>query len=319
MSAATAPLLIRAALRAYPGRMRRTEGDLLLSLAADLVESGRSSTTREALGLLRGGLEARIGATAAVPWAEALGRVALPAAVALLALVIGAASVRIQSFAWPGWSWIAVLTAPALATVGLLRGRAGVIAAGAFALLALAVAQGNSRLDGVNLAGDISWGATDSGSVITTGGVYLPLLGCTVPVALLLLGVAFTPPPRAPRATVVTALAWTAGGALAVHLILGRELRLGTVHMDGLAVCMVAGCLGAAAAAGIGTLRRNHDAAGALAGALSIACAIPPIALYVVSLLFDSGPGLAAAVLTTVLAPVLVLAGTARALSAEIA
>ncbi len=56
-----APRRLRWALRAYPHRVRATEGDVLLSLARDLLDEGGSSIDREALGLLRGGLVARAG------------------------------------------------------------------------------------------------------------------------------------------------------------------------------------------------------------------------------------------------------------------
>ena len=84
------PRRLRRALYAYPSEVRDAHGDVLISLARDLVDSGASSVGREALGLLRGGVAARLGLVALAPWDPALRRSAILATAAWVIAGAGA-------------------------------------------------------------------------------------------------------------------------------------------------------------------------------------------------------------------------------------
>ncbi len=282
------PRRLRWALRAYPRDVRATEGDTLISLARDILDEGGSSIDREALGLLRGGLAARAGALARAPWEPALRRAALGIAGAVLALACGAASWWLRDPAWPGWRWIAVLTAPVLVIGGLVAGRRAPVAGGALLLLVLGVAQANGFRPTFALQGSIEWGVRGGPNAGAAASFDLPLLACALPGALVILASAAharRPVPRAAAAATVAWLAAAAAGAfLAVEGIATRNppsaLTLGGIRLDGLGACMAAAVVAAMISLALGLARRRRDPAGMLAGALVVAAVLPVVVLY---------------------------------------
>lgn len=283
------PRRLRWALHAYPRGVRATEGDMLLSLARDITDEGGSSLNREALGLLRGGLAARAGAVARAPWEPALRRAALGIAGAIFALVCGAAASWLREPAWPGWSWIAVLTAPALVVAGHLAGRRALVAGGALLLIASGVAQANSLAPTLfSLQGSIEWGLRGGGWEAGSGrSVDLPLLACALPGAVVILASAAhvrRPVPAAAVATVAWLVAGAAGVALAVDRIAASTpastVILGGIRLDALGLCMAAAVIAAMASFAFGCARRSRDPAGMLAGVLVVAPVLPVVVLY---------------------------------------
>lgn len=112
------PRGLRLCLLAYPLRVRRTEGDLLLALAEDLAAGG-GSRFREALGLLQGGLELRFGLSGA-PWRAALTRLAPPlAGLFLVVMSVGALLPPAEPLRWPGWTWSAGVVGATLVSCGM--------------------------------------------------------------------------------------------------------------------------------------------------------------------------------------------------------
>jgi hypothetical protein len=92
-STADRPLILRAALRAYPAADRRGYGDELLEAAVEL--SGMESTLlREALGLVRGGFQARMARTRL-----GLAAIDYPAALRWLTFPLAASSVMVWGVA----------------------------------------------------------------------------------------------------------------------------------------------------------------------------------------------------------------------------
>lgn len=274
MSGRRAEGRLRVALRAYPRAARQAEGDVLISLARDMVDGGQSSVNREALGLLQGGLLARAGDLADVPWGKALHRAGLPIAAALLALNIGMFSFWIEGLTWPGWSWILVVAAPALAVFGLLGGWRSPLILGAALICLLGVAQGNGLMPAVGLQGDIGW---------PTGGFTLPPLACAIPAGILLLAAGCSRGHRASRSTILATLAWVIAGAIAARLLVPAEVTVGSITLNGVALCMATYGIAAVTAMVVGTGRRRRDPAGMLAGILGLATVLPVALLYAVS------------------------------------
>ena len=88
--------LLRLALLAYPRAARARDGDVLFELSRELVADG-APVVRECAGLVRGGVAARVRLAASedvadAPWREALSRLVLPLAAAMLALMAVGAS-----------------------------------------------------------------------------------------------------------------------------------------------------------------------------------------------------------------------------------
>ncbi len=110
---------------AYPKPVREAEGDLLLSLASDMLDAGQSSVNREMGGLLFGGVAARGRVFVMAPWREALHRGSLIIGCGLLAKLYGTFAAGLDGGVWPGWTWSAALAAPALLVVGQLVAGAG--------------------------------------------------------------------------------------------------------------------------------------------------------------------------------------------------
>ena len=88
----------------------------------------------------------RLGLVALASWEQALRRVAIVFAGALLAIACGAAMTWWKGFAHPGEVWLAVLAAPALALGGLLSGRRPLVVLRALLVLALGAAQANGQV-----------------------------------------------------------------------------------------------------------------------------------------------------------------------------
>lgn len=306
---------LRAALRAYPRDVRRTGGDVLLGLAQDLIDDGTSSVNREALGLIAGGLSARAQRIARGGWEEGLRRAALPIAAAFLAVACGAVAALLPAAAWPGWSAVAVLGAPALAVFGLLAGRRGPVLAGAAGLVVLGIAQSNSHVQALNLVSSVVWGQPGSGFDV-------PLLGAAIPGALVLLGAgAAIDPRRAERSTVLATLAWVAAGAVAVRFAIShtgpaatQALTVGDLAFDGVGACMAAYGVAALGALVVGVARRRRDPAGLPAAVLAALTLLPGAAVYVAaSLPLDPAPGLAAAALAVTAGTALLVRPVVRA------
>lgn len=281
------PRRLRRALYAYPSEVRDAHGDVLISLACDLVDSGASSVGREALGLIRGGVAARLGLVALAPWDAALRRSAIAIAGAVLAIVGASAAATWPQLAWPGWLWVAVLAAPALVVAGHLAGHRTPIAFGALLLLSLGILQANSEAFWLPLDGSVQW-ALDGDGDWRAGGrsVDLPLLSCALPASLLLLASA-RPHPPAPRSAVLATAAWVIAGAGALVLVHEgatplRPLTLGDLHMDGLALSMVAAGSAATVVGAVGFARRRRDPVGLLSGALILAALLPVALVYLI-------------------------------------
>jgi hypothetical protein len=114
--------LLGLCLLAFPRRVRRTEGPVLLDLADDLVEHG-ASPVLECLSLVRSGVAGRLGVSG-VPVRPALDRLALPLAGFLLAAFV----LRWLAFlppgeAWPGWSLALAVGGSLAALIGLMLRR----------------------------------------------------------------------------------------------------------------------------------------------------------------------------------------------------
>lgn len=106
-------MILQLCSRAYP----REDRALVLSLAEELVDGG-APAYREAAGLVRGGLEARLRLSGA-PWDEAFALLALPVAGLLLAaVVLGIAPYGQWRLEWIGWSWAAGLVGALAALSG---------------------------------------------------------------------------------------------------------------------------------------------------------------------------------------------------------
>jgi hypothetical protein len=110
--------MLRIALRAYPARRRRRDGEVLLDTSAELIDGGESTALREALGLLGGGIGARIEGGRAIavtgPWQQCLARLAVPVAAIVLALW----AVAYVTLAGMGRFYPVILAAAALAFAG---------------------------------------------------------------------------------------------------------------------------------------------------------------------------------------------------------
>jgi hypothetical protein len=200
-AAGSAPRVLRLALWAYPRRLRVRDGEVLLALAAELVAAGVPAS-REAAGLVRGGLAARLD-VGGEAWQEVAGRLALPLASALLAVVVAGATRG--GIAWPGWSWAAMLAAAGLAVGGAAFGRRAATAAGAALLCALLALDGYRDLYGAGAR----WVAP-----VRDG--YVDVLPMWLPAALLLLACSAA---LAPARSGGTRLAWALVPALSAPLV----------------------------------------------------------------------------------------------------
>lgn len=153
------PLLLRAALRAYPPADRRGYGDELLEAAVELSAEG--SEMREAAGLVRGGTEARAArlrlGLIAVNVRRGAGVLALPLA-AFVTMVWGVAAGARMAGATNPWGYhgptagsVVLLSLVALVVLGVARQQRGIatVAAGALALQVFASAAWQTARGGV--------------------------------------------------------------------------------------------------------------------------------------------------------------------------
>jgi hypothetical protein len=174
--------LLRLAARAYP----RAERALVLALAEELVDGG-ASPTREAAGIVRASLEARIGPIGALQEIE------LPLAGFLLAaMALGALEGGL------GWSWGLAGAGALAALIGFATGRRALALPGAAAVAALCALDGYRDLYG----GGSRWMA-----------MFVDVLPALLPPALLLLAAATRPRRHGLRAT-----AWTLAATAALIL-----------------------------------------------------------------------------------------------------
>jgi hypothetical protein len=273
VSRPTTPRRLRIALYAYPRGKRESDGEVLTSLAEDMIDSGLTSINRESLGMIRGGIATRFGGLADAPWASALHRVSLWIGVALFAITLGAFAFWQEGLAWPGWSLLATVVAPGAVLFGLLTGIRWPLALGALLLCLLGVAQGNSLLPAVRLDGLVHW---------PSSGLDMPFLACALPAGVVLLACSLTTLRPAPRSTVVATAAWVAAGAIPVYLLypMGLTIVSLSVTMESVAVPMFACVLAAITAFGVGLIRRHRDPAAMLAGVLGLVTVLPTMLLY---------------------------------------
>ena len=318
------PRRIRWALYAYPPELRRAEGDVLVSLASDLVEAGGSSPSREAAGLVRDGLAQRLGVTARAPWRAALRRVALVAAGAMCALVWGVAAWWLGKLGWPlwpGWSWVTALVAPVLILGGHLGGRRTAVASGALLLIGLGIAQANGGLQGSGLRGGLAWDLRGDGWNAGGQTLDLPLLAYSLPLSLVVLASAAHRRQPLPRSVALAAAAWVVAGAVAVRLLMAGMAALNPVasvniagfRLDGVALCMAASAGAVPIALGVAFARRHTDPAGLLAATLGGAAACPVLCMSVLHVV--GGESLSALVASS-LAAVLAVVTVARSSAA---
>jgi hypothetical protein len=317
---------LRWALYAYPRKVRDAEGDLLASLACDLLDAGRSSIGREALGLVRGGLAMRLGLAAHAPWEAALRRAAVAIAGVVLAIACGSAAATWGESAYPAEAWMAVLAAPALVIAGQLAGRRVPVAAGAVLLLFLGVAAGNGHA--VPLAGTIEWDLKGAGWRSAARGADLPLLSSALPGSVVLLASAAHRRRRVSRSSALTTSALIIAAAVGVYLTLENTaalnplgtVRLGDVRFNGLGLCLVVASCAALVASAVQIVRRRRDPTGMLAAALVLAAVVPVASLHVAFALPLGGPHtllIVAASATLVLLGVTRLARVSAAIASE--
>lgn len=297
--------LLRLALLTYPRQSRRSDGDVISSLALDMVDSGQSTTGREALGLVRGGMALRAGDLAKAPWGEAIRRISLPIAVALLAVTLGSLAfwLGIDGFVWPGWAWAAALAGPGMAICGLLLGWRLPVLVGAGCICAVGVAQGN----GVALTHGL-----DASADWLTGGINLPLFGGMIPAGLLILAAGFARPKRAGSSIFLATIAWVVAGAIAARLLYPAYVVIGGVTVNGLGICLVVYGALLLIALLVGIWRRKQDPAGFLAGLLGFATVLPLLLLYGLGMVPLSDEWIWALLLASALLSVAVLVQMAR-------
>lgn len=164
---------LRLCTRSIPRERRHAHGAAVVDLAAEMVENRRSSTAREAFGILRFGLRQRLAHTksqfADLPWAEAMWTLAAPVTAAQFAVFLLAlppdvfadgAGIGMNLGSW----WTSFLIASGVSLMAAVRQNRMLLGMGATAVFALAVLDtwgpGGSMLGhtshGVNL-GSSNW------------------------------------------------------------------------------------------------------------------------------------------------------------------
>ncbi len=249
--------LLRLALLAYPRAARARDGDVLFELSRELVADG-APVVRECAGLVRGGVAARVrlaaGEIADAPWREALSRLVLPLAAAMLALMAVGAS---RGGVAMGWTWTLALVGAGCALAGAAWGRRDAALVGAL------VAGASLALDATrDLAGAGSRWVADAGVASVN-----PLAMWICAGALLLLAAAATP---AARGDGIRRAAWGAAPACALVVV----ARLEPAWAEATVVQGALALVGAVLVVGLVRLRR--DPAGALAATLVALAAAPP-------------------------------------------
>ncbi len=238
--------VLRAALLAYPRDLRRTEGPVLLALAEELIEDGWP-VRREVLGLLGGGLSARLRLTG-VPWAAAFDRLAFPLAALLLAAMICGSGFDTYGGNWVGWTLGIGIGGALAALAGIAAGQRFLAVPGAVLVVFVCGLDGYRDLYG-------------SGSRWVAFAVdVLPAL---LPAAILALAAA-----AVPRSPALTKGLWALCAALALVLVarLVRENTTTGTTVLAAGGALVCACLVASVRAG---------AAARAAAALALSAAAP--------------------------------------------
>ncbi len=241
--------MLRAALLAYPRDLRRAEGPVLVALAEELIEDGWP-VRREVLGLLGGGLSARLRLTG-VPWAAALDRLAFPLTALLLAAMICATGFDTYGGNWVGWTSGIGIAGALAALAGIAAGRRFVAVPGA-ALVVLVC--------GVDAYRDLY------GSGSRWVALAVDVMPALLPASILALAAA-----AIRRSPALTKGVWAMCGALALVLVarLVREnTTTGTTVLAAggvlVCACLVAGAREGAAARAAGALALSAAAPAAL-------------------------------------------------------
>jgi hypothetical protein len=252
---------------AYPRDLRGREGEVVLGLAEELIADG-APVTREAVGLLAGGLRARLAMTG-VPWRASLQRLGLPLASLLMAAMLCSTGLDTFGGNWVGWTAGIGIVGGAAAVVGLAVGRRRLAVPGA------ALVMGVCCVDGLR---------DHYGSGSRWVALSVDVLPALLPAAVVLLVCAIVVRPRG-AAEAARALTWAlaGAGALVVTAIVIREHTT-----TGTTVLVAAGALAAAFVAA-GT-RGGADLRAAAALALSAAAPATLWSLAATGPLIDAAP-----------------------------
>ncbi len=277
MRPAARDALLRLAARAYPNAARERDGDALLDLASELAED-RSSTLREAAGLVRGGASARMnglaGQIALAPWHAARERLALPLAAALFALAaVGAARAGLAQ-QWVGWSVLVLLVAAGVTVAGGAAGHRWLTATGAFA------ATGMIGLDALrDTYGEGSrWGSEVGSALVDVLVMWLP-----AGLLMLLCAGAVT---RVPARTGIRRLAWAVLPGTALLVLASEPTRVVIAER----IVLFGGFAAAAILVVLAFLRRRTDPVLPLVAALVLAAVAGP-ALWLVAIFLPPPAG----------------------------
>lgn len=238
--------MLRASLLAYPRDLRRTEGAVLVALAEELMEDG-GPLRREVLGLLGGGLSARLRLTG-VPWPVALDRLALPLTALLLVAMVCSTGFDTYGGNWVGWTSGLGIGGALAALAGIATGRRFLAVTGAALVVVVCGLDGYRDLYG-------------SGSRWTA--LAVDVMPALLPAAIVAL--AATAFPRSPAPTKGL---WALCAALALILV-ARVVRENTT--TGTTVLAV----GAALVCAYLVAGARGDAAARAAAALAVLAAAP--------------------------------------------
>lgn len=230
---ASAPFLLRVALRAYPAADRRGYGDELLEAALELAETD-STRAREAAGLIQGGLEARLArmrlGLRAVDLAAALRKLTLPLAALVTMIWSVAACVRIAGTRaagiepGPTVGSVVLLVLLALLVLGVARAQRGIATFAAVALF-------------LQILASALWHTARGGVITASPSLHLNIgwwwfgpniTWSLLPLVLLLIPACWRMRPAAPRLPGVPR-PLTEQGALRLLVLLTPAALLGTL------------------------------------------------------------------------------------------
>jgi hypothetical protein len=186
---------LRVCLNAYPPEVRERDGRVILDLARDLSSKGGCSMMREAAGMLRGGLRARAKALrldlTTAPWRDAMGRLTMPLAIALLCLMVGYVTTMLQpdylsiDAGWlPVWAGLGLLGALAV-VAGAVFGRRPIFVPASFVVMVLMLVPTLVEIVGYHTA---VWSGTITTAVSSnsSAGIGVDVFVLWAPVAVLL-------------------------------------------------------------------------------------------------------------------------------------
>jgi hypothetical protein len=269
--------LLSLCARAYPKAARERDGDALLDLASELAED-RSSTLREAAGLVRSGASARIrglaGRIALVPLRAARERLALPLAAALFALAaVGAARAGLAQ-GWVGWSVVVLLGAAGLTIAGAAAGHRWLTAAGAFAV---------SGMLGLDALRDTYGAGSRWGSEV--GSALVDVLVMWLPAGLLMLLCAGAVR-RVPASVGISRVAWAVLPGTALLVLASEPTRLVIAER----IVLFGGFAAAVILVVLAFVRRRTDPVLPLVAALVLAAVAGP-ALWLVAIFLPPPAG----------------------------